>query len=363
MKYKYYRMCTDKSLSLAEKKKRVQLYFDDWEFSAISRQQQAFQAKFQAKKLREEEHQVHILREAEDGKDTEGHEVKEVNRSQKRKGGCVDDDDNTAISDGSTIDQEFWQDIFEDEGLKEVGLREQQASNESKVEGRSSISIDVPDTSNELRPKLIRRESLLSPSTKGQKVTVENLENYAALCVEKRLFDNVKEALTLVRLGVDDALEGWWTDGSTGMSAIASPSEESRKEFKGQTSPTARTLISAKMIQIKNAGKPGIDMSDFKAHTHIKGDVRVGQLFFEVMEEDEALRMKYFRWLTGLRRLPPGGFRDLPNQVTLNIGKDPSRLPVAHACVFQCDLPPYTTKEAMHKGLSLAVESTTFALA
>jgi len=123
--------------------------------------------------------------------------------------------------------------------LKEVGLREQQASNESKVEGRSSISIDVPDTSNELRPKLIRRESLLSPSTKGQKVTVENLENYAALCVEKRLFDNVKEALTLVRLGVDDALEGWWTDGSTGMSAIASPSEESRKEFKGQTSPTA----------------------------------------------------------------------------------------------------------------------------
>mmetsp|Transcript_18636 Transcript_18636/g.26234 ORF Transcript_18636/g.26234 Transcript_18636/m.26234 type:complete len:118 (-) Transcript_18636:217-570(-) len=117
------------------------------------------------------------------------------------------------------------------------------------------------------------------------------------------------------------------------------------------------------MIQIKNAGKPGIDISDFKAHTQIKGDARVGKLFFEVMEEDEALRMKYFRWLTGLRRLPPGGFRELPNLITLNIGKDPSRLPVAHACVFQCDLPPYMTKEAMQKGLSLAVESTTFALA
>ena len=39
----------------------------------------------------------------------------------------------------------------------------------------------------------------------------------------------------------------------------------------------------------------------------------------------------------------------------MRCGSDPNRLPVAHTCFFQLDLPPYRTEDELRERLLLAI--------
>ena len=77
--------------------------------------------------------------------------------------------------------------------------------------------------------------------------------------------------------------------------------------------------------------------------------------FWAVLESfSNAERAMFVRFAWGRSRLPRTGKWE--NSFTLmKCGSDPNRLPVAHTCFFQLDLPPYRSEEEMREKLLIAI--------
>jgi len=59
--------------------------------------------------------------------------------------------------------------------------------------------------------------------------------------------------------------------------------------------------------------------------------------------------------LSGSSRVPFGGFTGGKKVTLNNVGSDQDRLPVAHTCYYELDLPKYETKEVLKEKLIKAV--------
>lgn len=131
-------------------------------------------------------------------------------------------------------------------------------------------------------------------------------------------------------------------------------------------------LIPHKIIQIFNekelevmiSGRPTIDIDDLRSNTELVNYVKNDQIIiwlFEVLESfDMELRTAFIQFVTGSSRVPVEGFKDLRGMngvQKFNIQREfqEERLPRAHTCFNQLDLPNYKTKEILIEKLTLAI--------
>ncbi|KAM6552582.1 hypothetical protein CsatB_013344 [Cannabis sativa] len=125
------------------------------------------------------------------------------------------------------------------------------------------------------------------------------------------------------------------------------------------------SIFNDKELELLISGLPEIDLEDLKANTEYTGYTAassVVQWFWEVVKgfnkEDMA---RLLQFVTGTSKVPLEGFRALQGisgpqrfQIHKAYGA-PDRLPSAHTCFNQLDLPEYTTKDQLHERLLLAI--------
>jgi E3 ubiquitin-protein ligase HUWE1 len=146
-----------------------------------------------------------------------------------------------------------------------------------------------------------------------------------------------------------------------------------------------RDLVPAHLIRIFDheelelmlSGLPTVDVADLRDHAIYKqytNESQVIQWLWEVLEEfQNADRGEFIQFITGTSKVPVEGFAGLRNHqgqlqkveiVKLPAEKPDSRLPQAHTCFFQLDLPEYSSKDILRKRVTLAIkEGRTFNIA
>ncbi|XP_050371147.1 E3 ubiquitin-protein ligase UPL1 isoform X2 [Argentina anserina] len=125
------------------------------------------------------------------------------------------------------------------------------------------------------------------------------------------------------------------------------------------------SIFNDKELELLISGLPEIDLDDLKANTEYTGYTvasSVVQWFWEVVKsfnkEDMA---RLLQFVTGTSKVPLEGFKALQGisgpqrfQIHKAYGA-PDRLPSAHTCFNQLDLPEYTSKDQLHERLMLAI--------
>ena len=123
-------------------------------------------------------------------------------------------------------------------------------------------------------------------------------------------------------------------------------------------------IIPKKLISIFNenefelliSGLPEIDFDDLEKNTEYHGYGKKDQIivsFWKVIKSfSKNQKALFVQFVTGTSKVPIGGFKDLVGMSGLqnfNIHKahDTKRLPSAHTCFNQLDLPPYETEEIL----------------
>ncbi|XP_073020547.1 E3 ubiquitin-protein ligase UPL1-like isoform X2 [Primulina eburnea] len=125
------------------------------------------------------------------------------------------------------------------------------------------------------------------------------------------------------------------------------------------------SIFNDKELELLISGLPEIDLVDLKASTEYTGYTaasNVVQWFWEVVEgfnkEDMA---RLLQFVTGTSKVPLEGFKALQGisgpqrfQIHKAYGA-PERLPSAHTCFNQLDLPEYSSKEQLQERMLLAI--------
>ncbi|XP_019051618.1 PREDICTED: E3 ubiquitin-protein ligase UPL1-like isoform X2 [Nelumbo nucifera] len=125
------------------------------------------------------------------------------------------------------------------------------------------------------------------------------------------------------------------------------------------------SIFNGKELELLISGLPEIDLDDLKANTEYTGyttATSVVQWFWEVVKtfnkEDMA---RFLQFVTGTSKVPLEGFKALQGisgpqrfQIHKAYGA-PERLPSAHTCFNQLDLPEYSSKEQLQERLLLAI--------
>ncbi|XP_028759255.1 E3 ubiquitin-protein ligase UPL1 [Neltuma alba] len=125
------------------------------------------------------------------------------------------------------------------------------------------------------------------------------------------------------------------------------------------------SIFNDKELELLISGLPEIDLDDLKANTEYTGYTmasNVVQWFWEVVKtfnkEDMA---RLLQFVTGTSKVPLDGFKALQGisgpqkfQIHKAYGA-PDRLPSAHTCFNQLDLPEYSSKEQLQERLLLAI--------
>ncbi|XP_038903258.1 E3 ubiquitin-protein ligase UPL1 isoform X2 [Benincasa hispida] len=125
------------------------------------------------------------------------------------------------------------------------------------------------------------------------------------------------------------------------------------------------SIFNDKELELLISGLPEIDLDDLKANTEYTGYTAassVVQWFWEVVKsfskEDMA---RLLQFVTGTSKVPLEGFKALQGisgpqrfQIHKAYGA-PDRLPSAHTCFNQLDLPEYSSKEQLQERLLLAI--------
>ncbi|XP_068637077.1 E3 ubiquitin-protein ligase UPL1-like isoform X2 [Aristolochia californica] len=125
------------------------------------------------------------------------------------------------------------------------------------------------------------------------------------------------------------------------------------------------SIFNGKELELLISGLPEIDLDDLKANTEYTGYTAassVVQWFWEVVKafskEDMA---RLLQFVTGTSKVPLEGFKALQGisgpqrfQIHKAYGA-PERLPSAHTCFNQLDLPEHSSKEQLQERLLLAI--------
>nr|ACN25607.1 unknown [Zea mays] len=199
-----------------------------------------------------------------------------------------------------------------------------------------TFSMDPDEEKHILYEKTEVTDYELKPGGRNIRVTEETKQEYVDLVAEHIL-------TTAIRPQINGFLEGF-------------------------TELVPRDLISLfndKELELLISGLPEIDLDDLKANTEYIGYSAASpviQWFWEVVrafsKEDMA---RLLQFVTGTSKVPLEGFKALQGisgpqrfQIYKAYGS-PGRLPSAHTCFNQLDLPEYTSKEQLEERLLLAI--------
>ncbi|CAL5075279.1 unnamed protein product [Urochloa decumbens] len=199
-----------------------------------------------------------------------------------------------------------------------------------------TFSMDPDEEKHILYEKTEVTDYELKPGGRNIRVTEETKQEYVDLVAEHIL-------TTAIRPQINAFLEGF-------------------------TELVPRDLISLfndKELELLISGLPEIDLDDLKANAEYIGYSAASpviQWFWEVVKafskEDMA---RLLQFVTGTSKVPLEGFKALQGisgpqrfQIHKAYGA-PDRLPSAHTCFNQLDLPEYTTKDQLEERLLLAI--------
>jgi E3 ubiquitin-protein ligase HUWE1 len=134
-------------------------------------------------------------------------------------------------------------------------------------------------------------------------------------------------------------------------------------------------IIPQKLISIFNyrelelviSGLPTIDIKDWKNNTEYENyntESPVIKNFWEIIESfDNDERAEFLQFVTGCSKVPLEGFSALQGigginkfKITKVFDKNFERLPTAHTCTNQLDLPEYPNKEILYERLTFAIK-------
>ncbi|XP_075591022.1 uncharacterized protein LOC142597892 [Dermatophagoides farinae] len=137
--------------------------------------------------------------------------------------------------------------------------------------------------------------------------------------------------------------------------------------MKGFNSLIPRFLISIfdeMEIELLICGLPDISIDDLQAHTiysnYVKEDKTIIH-FWEVLREFDTNQVASFlQFVTGSGKVPLGGFKNLMGNngiqyFTITKVDNVNRLPTAHTCFNQLELPSYESKEILKTKLLQAI--------
>lgn len=124
-------------------------------------------------------------------------------------------------------------------------------------------------------------------------------------------------------------------------------------------------IFDSKELELLISGLPTVDLEDLKVNTEYHNytqDTQVILWFWEVMNEfSREERAEFIQFVTGSSKVPIDGFKALPGIggfQKFQIHKcfaSTDRLPTAHTCMNQLDLPEYVTKEQLKHLLKMAI--------
>eukprot|EP00954_Amorphochlora_amoebiformis_P004149 322552-Amorphochlora_amoeboformis.AAC.2 len=181
----------------------------------------------------------------------------------------------------------------------------------------------------------VKKVTELKENGKNIPVTDENKNEYVNLMAERMLTDDIKQQ-------IDAFLEG----------------------FREMIDVKLLSIFNEQELELLICGLPDIDINDLKANTEYKGLPASSELirwFWNTVEdmsqEEKALLVQF---VTGTSKVPINGFKELQGmhgtqrfQIHKAAGMD--RLPTAHTCFNQLDLPSYSSEKALRKNLLLAI--------
>nr|GEW74196.1 E3 ubiquitin-protein ligase UPL1-like [Tanacetum cinerariifolium] len=125
------------------------------------------------------------------------------------------------------------------------------------------------------------------------------------------------------------------------------------------------TMFNDKELELLISGLPEINLNDLQANTEYSGYTAVSNAvtwFWEVVKAfNKEDRARLLQFVTGTSKVPLEGFKALQGisgpqrfQIHKAYGA-PERLPSAHTCFNQLDLPEYKSKEQLQERLLLAI--------
>lgn len=180
----------------------------------------------------------------------------------------------------------------------------------------------------------------LCPEGASIKVTNDNKREYVDLVARHRM-------TTAIRAQIDSFLAGFW-----------------------DVVPRQKLLIfNDHELELLISGLPDIDVGDLRANTEYNGYTSksaVVHWFWDIVndmeQEDKALLLQF---VTGTSKVPLDGFKGLqgvsgPQKFSIHkVPGDTDRLPTAHTCFNQLDLPEYENKEILKERLLMAIREGT----
>jgi E3 ubiquitin-protein ligase HUWE1 len=175
----------------------------------------------------------------------------------------------------------------------------------------------------------------LKPGGRNIPLTNENKQEYVRLVTEMKM-------TTAIKPQIKSFLEGFSELIKPSLIAIFTPSE----------------------LELLISGLPDIDIEDLRKNTEYRGftvDSPVIQWFWQIVgefaQEEKALLLQF---VTGTSKVPLDGFKALvgmsgPQKFQIYKAHDTTRLPTAHTCFNQLDLPEYPSTEVLKRNLLLAI--------
>lgn len=124
-------------------------------------------------------------------------------------------------------------------------------------------------------------------------------------------------------------------------------------------------LFSEQELELLISGLPDIDVDEWKNHTELQGyqnsDPVIQWWWRAVRSFDQTEKAKLLQFITGTSKVPLEGFGHLQGvngtqRFSIHRAFGENRLPAAHTCFNQLDLPSYTSYEKLRDQLLLAMK-------
>ena len=127
------------------------------------------------------------------------------------------------------------------------------------------------------------------------------------------------------------------------------------------------SIFTYRELELVISGLPEIDVNDWKNNTQYENytkDTPIIKYFWEIIESyDNDERAEFLQFVTGSSKVPLEGFKVLQGIGGVNkfliskvFDKNFDRLPRAHTCTNQLDLPEYPSKEILKQRLKFAIK-------
>ena len=127
------------------------------------------------------------------------------------------------------------------------------------------------------------------------------------------------------------------------------------------------SIFNHRELELVISGMPTIDIKDWKNNTiyeNYNEESTIVKYFWEIIESfDNDERAEFLQFVTGSSKVPLEGFSALQGIGGINkfkiskvFDKNYDRLPTAHTCTNQLDLPEYPNKEILYERLRLAIK-------